>query len=303
MDKVISDFIEKKLYGIIMQYKSANNVLHYKCEYTNSTSTEELPRTRSKHTSPIVMPKSYSNLDTFLYKIEMNSVSTENDVNILSLAKKNDTFIYKNSLVLTAMIPIDSLDSKQNLLVEHMLSIFNISIQQLVKTATNEIKVINKSKSLSKLLTRLIGDSYTLVHQTSDIRYRRIHILNTTYINMTVGFSYYTNLSCVTKMLFKILYMYNYDLIILKHDNVDYLTYIQDKWENYKKQQLRIISDQILFSSPSKCLPHGGIEFQQAREAYYTNRNQTPPIFAVDTPSFKKKVKRKLQFKNIFNNK
>ena len=128
MDKVISDFIETKLYGIIMQYKSGNNILHYKCEYTKPTVTEEMPRTRSKHTSPVIMPKSYSNLDTFLHNIEMNSLSVENDLNMMSLYRNSDAFMYKNSLVLTAMVPIDNLDSKLNLLVEHMLSIFNISM-------------------------------------------------------------------------------------------------------------------------------------------------------------------------------
>ena len=59
MDDVISNFIQSKQFGITMQFKGVNSTLHYKCEYTKPTSVDIVPRKRSRHSSPIILPKIY----------------------------------------------------------------------------------------------------------------------------------------------------------------------------------------------------------------------------------------------------
>ena len=147
MDEVISNFIRSKLYGITMQFKGVNSTLHYKCEYTKPTSSEGVPRRRSRHSSPIILPQIYSNLDTFLHNMEMVSLPHEDAIGSVLINGQNDSFKYKNSLVLTALIPVYNLNSTVNSLVTDVLSIFNISVKYLLKDATTETKFITKQKN------------------------------------------------------------------------------------------------------------------------------------------------------------
>ena len=130
------------------------------------------------------------------------------------------------------------------------------------------------------------------------MRYKLITILNTTYINVTIGFSFYTELVCVSKMLLKILYKYSYDLISIRHGDIEYIKLIQKEFDLYIRKKLLSISDEILFSSPTKCLKDGGIEYQKARLQYYVNRIPPEIIFY---PKLKVKRKKKLRFKKLFN--
>lgn len=300
MDEVISSFIQSKQHGITMQFKGVNSTLHYKCDYTKPISSDK-PTRRSRHLSPIILPQIYSNLDTFLHNMEMVSLSREDAINSsILLNGQNDTFKYKNSLVLTALIPIYNLDSTINSLVTDVLSIFNISIKYLLKTATNETLYITKQKkSLMALLKRFIGNAYSLIHQNPDIRYRRITILNTIYINVTIGFSFYTEFVCVSKILFKIIYKYNYTIFSIRHNEVDYIKDILTHFVKYVKHKLLLISDELLFSSPTKVLKNGGIEYQTARSNYYSKTNRNVPPFEIIIPSKFKITRKKSWIKHL----
>lgn len=299
MDDVISNFIQSKQFGITMQFKGVNSTLHYKCKYTKPTSVDIVPRKRSRHSSPIILPKIYSNLDTFLHNMEMVSISREDAISSILINGQNETFKYKNSLVLTALIPIYNIDSSLNSLVSDTLSIFDVSVKHLFETSTTDTQFISRhKKTLSNLLKKLSDPAYSIIHQTPDIRYKRITILNTTYINVTIGFSFYTEFICIPKILRKIIYKYDYTLISIRHNEVDYIKQVNDDFQLYIKNKLAVISDAILFSPPTKCLKTGGIEYQKARLAYYNSRNRIPPEISFNSEQQKIKVKRKKHFFN-----
>lgn len=294
MDDVISNFIQSRQYGITMQFKGMNSTLHYKCEYTKPTSIDVVPRRRSRHSSPVILPQIYSNLDTFLHNMEMVSLPREDTISSILINGQNETFKYKNSIVLTALIPVYNLDASLNSLVTDTLSIFDVSIKYLFKTSTTETQFITRQKkSLSNLLKTLSDPVYSIIHQTPDIRYKRITILNTTYINVTVGFSFYTEFTCIPKILRKIIYKYDYNLISIRHNEVDYINQVNKDLQTYIKNKLAVISDTILFSQPTKCLKTGGIEYQKARLAYYNSRNQFPPEISFDAEQPKRHVQKK----------
>lgn len=296
MDDVISNFIQSKQSGVVMQYKGINSTLHYKCGYTIPTSADVIPRRRSKPSSPVILPKFYSNLDSFLNNVEL---VYEEPVNSVLINGQDNIFKYKNSLVLSALIPVYNLDTNSNFLVTDILSIFNISIKQLFKDSTTETKIITRQKkTLTTFLNRLLGTQYNLTSQTPDIRYKRITILNTTYINVTVGFSFYTEFECISKILRKILYKYDYTLISIRHNEVDYIDQINNEFNLYIKRKFALISDEILFSQPTKCLKNGGVEYQKARYAYYSSKNLQPPEIIYQESKLKVKRKKKKFFSN-----
>lgn len=298
MDEVISSFIESKQYGITMQFKGVNSTLHYKCEYTKPTSVDVIPRRRSRHSSPIILPQIYSNLDSFLHNMEMVSLPRENTINSILINGQNETFKYKNSIVLTALIPVYNLESTVNSLVSDVLSIFDIKMKHLFKDSTTETKFITRQKkTLTNLLKNLIGSNCTSIHQTPDIRYKRITILNITYINVTIGFSFYTEFTCIPKILRKILFKYDYTPISIRHNEVDYIDQIESNLKLFIKQKLAMISEEILFSQPTNCLKTGGVEYQKARLAYYSSKNQVPPEIVI-VPKLKVKRKKKKFFSN-----
>jgi hypothetical protein len=230
--------------------------------------------------------------------MEMVSLPRENTINSILINGQNETFKYKNSIVLTALIPVYNLESNVNSLVTDVLAIFDIPMKHLFKNCTTETKFITrKKKTLSSLLTNLIGSDFTSIHQTPDIRYKRITILNITYINVTIGFSFYTEFTCIPKILRKILFKYEYTPISIRHNEVDYIDQIESNLKVYIKQQLAMISDEILFSQPTKCLKNGGIEYQKARLAYYSSKNKVPPEIVI-VPKFKVKRNKKKLFSN-----
>lgn len=297
MDDVISNFIQSKQYGITMQFKGVNSTLHYKCEYTKPTSIDAVPRRRSRHSSPVILPQIYSNLDSFLHNMEMVSLPREEAINSILINGQTETFKYKNSIVLTALIPVYNIDSSLNSLVSDTLSIFDVSVKHLFKTSTNDTQFITRQKkSLSNLLKKLSDPTYSIIHQTPDIRYKRITILNTSYINITIGFSFYTEYICIPKILRKIIYKYDYNLISIRHNEVDYIDQVNNDFLVYKKLKLALVSDAILFSPPSKCLKTGGIEYQKARQTYYNSRNQIPPEISFENIQIKVKRKKKRFF-------
>jgi hypothetical protein len=229
--------------------------------------------------------------------MEMVSLPREETINSILINGQTETFKYKNSIVLTALIPIYNIDSSLNSLVTDTLSIFNVSVKHLFKTSTNDTQFITRQKkTLSNLLKQLSDPTYSIIHQTPDIRYKRITILNTSYINVTIGFSFYTEYICIPKILRKIIYKYDYNLISIRHNEVDYIDQVNNDFLVYKKSKLALISDAILFSPPSKCLKTGGIEYQKARQAYYSSRNQIPPDISFEIKQLKVKRKKKRFF-------
>lgn len=303
MDEIVSNFIKDKLYGITMQFKGVNSTLHYKCDYSKPTSSDVQIMNR-RRSSPITLPKMYSNIESFLQNIDIVSLETTENRSTIDLKTQqevNDIFRYKNSIVLTALFPIYNVDAKLNAFVESVLNKFNISIKNLIKTATKETQYISKqTKSVSMLIKVMVGgEEYDLITNAPDIQYKKITILNTTYINVTIGFSFYTEFTCIPKILFKILYKYAYELISIRHNSIDYISQIKADYIAHVKNKLNNISDEIIFSPPTKCLKLGGIEYRRARQLYYANKNQEPPtvILSPTPPLVFTSNKEKKQFK------
>lgn len=298
MDEIVSNFIKDKLYGITMQFKGVNSTLHYKCDYSKPTSSDVQIPNKRRRSSPIILPKMYSNLESFLQNIDIVSLGTPDERPVVELQTQqeaNDIFRYKNSIVLTALFPVYNIDAKLNTFVEYILNKFNISIKNLIKTVTKETQYISKQSKLVSMVIKVMvgGDEYDLITNTPDIRYKKITILNTTYINVTIGFSFYTEFTCIPKILFKILYKYAYELISIRHNSIDYISQIQADYIAYVKNKLNIISDEILFSPPRNCLKLGGIEYRRARQLYYEKKNQIPPPIVIIKPVFPSKVLKK----------
>ena len=208
---------------------------------------------------------------------------------------------YRNLMVFTTLIPIYNLNVKLNSFVDDILKIFNISIDTLVKQATTDIQYIT-TRSIPCIWFLRWFKKYTIDYMNNEptIGYKKITILNTTCIDITIGFDFYVDtIICIQKILLKILYKYNYELISIKYNDVDYISFINNEWTLYIRNTLLIISDEILFSSPTNCLKEGGIEYQNARLNYYNLKKQNPPPL----PPIKKsnqKIKRKFRFKDFF---
>lgn len=194
---------------------------------------------------------------------------------------------YNTSLIITTLY---SNKTEINLFLNQLFKIVKLNHVLKRKANKNYNKLIRKLFFPKKCITKLLNEK-------SIVTIKSILINTIVHYNIIINIQFTTKDDTVHKsILFKLFYRYIFEFVSIKINAIEHIDDVYAEYELYKKNIFKLISDEILFHTPTYAMKQGGYLYQIYRLKHYENLNSIPP----DTYQFIKKPNKKtlLSFKS-----
>lgn len=219
------------------------------------------------------------------------------------------TYSYKINIVMTGMVCPEVwgrfLHLPENLFLHDLCKIFGCLKHFKYKAYTDSPKVHAKS-IITKMF--MFGENtyanYSLLHFAPTLEFKHIDIQNKDCVVVNFDFGFYCNdFICIQQLLFKLFYKYGFTLFSCMEENDDdgeQMPAIETQLHDYFQYQRAIISQELIFSPPTRLLKQGGIRHQQARDNYYVSEGHIQPIIVSNESTKSIRIPRRNSLWNKF---